>query len=106
MTRPRGFIRQSASAAAWSLAGEQQAFSWRDLMHRAGLADRLSGREQEAFRQTVKAMRDAGELRAVGVVRADHACRPMVLYATAQPEPGGAATADLAHAVCAWAEFK
>jgi hypothetical protein len=99
-------MRQSASAAAWSLAGDQQAFSWRDLMHRAGLADRLNCREQEAFRQTVKAMRDAGELRAVGMVRADHACRPMVLYTPTQPEPGSVATAELSHAVCVWSDFK
>lgn len=107
MTRPRGYIRQSLSAAAWSLAGECQAFSWRDLMQHAGLAERASIREQETVRQTVKAMRLAGELRPVGTARAEHACRPMVLYEPVAPQANAAATAaDLTQALRGWAGFK
>ena len=107
MTRPRGFIRQTLHEAAWSLAREQQAFHWRELMHHAGLAERLSPREQETVRQVVKNMQAAGELRPVGTVRAEHACRPMVLLQPAgRPVDAAGQGAELAAAVRCWAEFK
>lgn len=111
MTRPRGTIRQALSAAAWSLHREQQAFHWRDLLGAADIGRSLSTREQVSLvKQTVRDMTRAGELKPVGTVRTEHACRPMVLYepCAAADAFGAAASAgaELVQAMRCWAEFK
>lgn len=95
--RPRGEIREALSLAADSLWSEGRSFTWRDLGEVAQVG-------YAAAKQTARDMAAAGELVVMGTARVAGVCRPMVLYAPADPpEEEGV---DLASVVRCWADFR
>lgn len=84
--RPHGDLRRAARDAAAVLPPDRPGLTWRDMLASAQAHLGALGRaEQRRFRQTVKNMAHAGELRRVGVMPAPGSRRPLALYAPAQP---------------------
>lgn len=96
--RPRGEIREALGEAARRLVPPGSVpghgVTWRELV-RAACVGELMGR------RTVVDMQRAGELVVVGQRAVPGICRPVNLYAPAQPAPRPGV--DLAQALRSWA---